>query len=322
MSDFSNGSQNVSTHKPSNTNGDLETYSIVACFAAILCLCGLIGNAVVTWVLLIQIKLNKYTVYILNLAIADFIYLLFVAIVMILMVDQMLNSRSPTELTLSALEIVYDLAYTAGMFFLTAISLERCLSVLFPIWYKCRRPKHLSSITCLLIWLLSIILSLVDNLICPAPSFMRGTHECTVIQIFTSVLTFAIILPLMLLSSFTLIYVIKTTSKKSRPPKIYMAIIVTVLVFLISIIPIRLLWVNLYFKVLSANAYYVGLFFASIYCTVFNSSANPFIYFFVGRQKKKKFGGSVNEALSRVFKEDDTEHSNGSYGTTSISSVG
>ncbi|XP_009875152.1 PREDICTED: mas-related G-protein coupled receptor member D-like, partial [Apaloderma vittatum] len=35
---------------------------------------------------------------------------------------------------------------------LTAISVERCVSVLFPIWYRCRRPKHLSGIVSGLLW--------------------------------------------------------------------------------------------------------------------------------------------------------------------------
>ncbi|XP_053320736.1 proto-oncogene Mas-like [Spea bombifrons] len=321
MSTFDNTTQNMTTARPNSSNTAV-TYSIVACFAVILCIFGLLGNAIVSWILVFKIKRTKYTVYILNLALADFLYLFFVAIVMLLMVDQMLNFRTQTKMTLTALEIMYDFGYLSGMFFLTAISVERCLSVLFPIWYKCHRPKRLSTITCIGIWLLGILLSLIDNLVCPSASFMKGTQECTSVQIFTSFLTFALVIPLMLMSSFTLIYVIKTTSKKCRPPKIYIAIIITVLVFLISVVPIRLLWILLYFKVLASNVYYVALFFSSTYCTVFNSMANPFIYFFVGRQRKRKFWGSINEALSRVFKDDDTECSNGSYGSTTVTNLG
>ncbi|CAM9489652.1 unnamed protein product [Bubo scandiacus] len=41
------------------------------------------------------------------------------------------------------------------MYLLTAMSLERCLSVLFPIWYRCHHPKHLSGITCGVLWALA-----------------------------------------------------------------------------------------------------------------------------------------------------------------------
>ncbi|XP_077120070.1 proto-oncogene Mas-like [Ranitomeya variabilis] len=297
---------------------DKVSYAVVACFAIILCLLGMIGNAIVAWILAFNIKRTKYTVYILNLAAADFTYLLFVTVVLLLLVDTMLNGTNQSNTALLALEIMYDFGYNAGMLFLTSISIERCISVLFPIWYKCYRPKHLSSITCGFIWLLGALLSLLDNFVCPPQSFMTSTKECSGIQIFSTVLTFVIIIPLMLLSSFILIYIIKTSSSKSRPPKIYIAIIITVLVFLISVAPIRLLWSLLFFKAFTNKMSAVAFFFATTYCTAFNSSANPFIYFFVGRQRKKRFGGSISGALSRVFKDDETEQTSDGN-TTSIS---
>lgn len=311
MTQAANSSSNSSN---SAYTSIIVTYSVVASFAALLCLFGLLGNAVVIWILSFKIKRTKYTVYILNLAVADFIYLLFVAVVMLLMVSQMVRGRYHSEELLLALEVMYDFGYSASMLFLTSISVERCLSVLFPIWYKCYRPKHLSSFSCGFIWMLGALLSLLDNFICPADSFRKMTTECTGLQVFSTVLTFVFIIPLMLLSSFILIYIVKSTSKKSRPPKIYVAIIITVMVFLISVAPIRLLWSLLYFQSFTNKMSALAFFFTSTYCTVFNSGANPFIYFFVGRHRRKRFGGSVNEALTRVFKEDETEQS--SLGTS------
>ncbi|XP_075064249.1 proto-oncogene Mas-like [Mixophyes fleayi] len=318
MAEFGNSSSNITN---TSDRSNVVTYSVVACFAIILCLIGLVGNAFVIWILSFNIKRNKYTVYILNLAIADFIYLFFVAVIMCFMVDQLLNSRFQTQATFAAIEVMYDFGYAAGMLFLTAISVERCLSVLFPIWYKCYRPKYLSAYSCGGLWLLGALLSLLDNFVCPAHSFMDMTKQCTGVQVFSTVLTFVFIIPLMLLSSFILIYIVKTTSKKSRPPKIYVAIIVTVLVFLISVAPIRLLWSLLYFKSFTSKMSALAFFFTSTYCTVFNSSANPYIYFLVGRQRKKRFGGSINEAFSRVFKDDDTDQSSGYDGNTTSTSM-
>ncbi|XP_068131705.1 proto-oncogene Mas-like [Hyperolius riggenbachi] len=313
----------ASGNSSSNSTGSSNLtviYSVVASFAALLCLLGMLGNALVIWILSFKIKRNKYTVYILNLAVADFIYLLFVAVVMLLMVATMFGYKYNSKVTILALEVLYDFGYGAGMIFLTAISVERCLSVLFPIWYKCYRPKRVSLFTCTFIWMLGALLSLLDNFVCPPASFMMMTKECTGVQVFSIVLTFVFFIPLMLLSSFVLIYIVKTTSKKSRPPKIYIAIIVTVMVFLFSVAPIRLLWSLLYFKTFTNRMSALAFFFTSTYFTVFNSSANPFIYFFVGRHRKKRFGGSVNEALSRVFKDDDTEQSSGYDGNTTSTS--
>ncbi|KAM6308979.1 mas-related G-protein coupled receptor member D-like [Aegotheles albertisi] len=74
-----------------------------------ICLCGLVGNGMVLWFLCFHMKRNPFTIYILNLIVTDFSLLLL-------------------------------------MYLLTAMSLERCVSVLFPIWYRCHRPKHLSGI--------------------------------------------------------------------------------------------------------------------------------------------------------------------------------
>ncbi|XP_040984977.1 LOW QUALITY PROTEIN: proto-oncogene Mas-like [Aquila chrysaetos chrysaetos] len=41
------------------------------------------------------------------------------------------------------------------MYLLTAMSMERRLSRLFPIWYWCRCPKHLSGIICGVLWALT-----------------------------------------------------------------------------------------------------------------------------------------------------------------------
>ncbi|KAG9489491.1 proto-oncogene Mas-like [Eleutherodactylus coqui] len=315
MAESGNISSNATQH---SNNSDHITYSVVACVGFILCLFGMLGNAIVSWILTFKIKRTKYTVYILNLAIADFIYLLFVAVLLLLLVERMLNRKMPSATALFAIEVIYDFGISAGMIFLTAISVERCLSVLYPIWYKCYRPKHLSTFTCGLIWLFGVLWSLLDNFICPEESFLAGTKDCTGMQIFSTVVTFVILIPLMFLSSFILIYIIKTTSKKSRPPKIYLAIIMTVVVFLISVAPMRLLWTLLYFKAFTSMSA-VTFFFVTTYFTIFNSSANPFIYFFVGRHRKKRFGGSITAAMSRVFKDDETEQT--SDGNTTSSSM-
>lgn len=41
--------------------------------------------------------------------------------------------------------------YLTGLGIMTAISFQRCLSALFPIWYRCHCPKHLSAVVSALI---------------------------------------------------------------------------------------------------------------------------------------------------------------------------
>ncbi|NXP56804.1 GP152 protein, partial [Heliornis fulica] len=40
-------------------------------------------------------------------------------------------------------QFLYGLGYYSGLFLLATISLDRCLLVATPLWYRCRRPERL-----------------------------------------------------------------------------------------------------------------------------------------------------------------------------------
>ncbi|XP_066214238.1 mas-related G-protein coupled receptor member X1-like [Saccopteryx leptura] len=101
----------------------------------------MVGNGTVIWLLRVRGKRNPFSVYILNLAIADFAFLL------------CLNTWVTSEIfryyiykLIGFSVILCIMTNTAGLSLLMAISTERCLSVTFPIWYKCHRLAHLSTI--------------------------------------------------------------------------------------------------------------------------------------------------------------------------------
>ncbi|KAH0517253.1 Mas-related G-protein coupled receptor member B5 [Microtus ochrogaster] len=96
---------------------------------------GLAGNAIVLWLLSFHIQRNAFSVYVLNLAGADFLFLSFLTMYnleLIFLHFHAIYFDIPISLT-----SVYILAYLAGMCIIAAISAERCLSVLWPIWYRC-----------------------------------------------------------------------------------------------------------------------------------------------------------------------------------------
>ncbi|XP_075128281.1 proto-oncogene Mas-like [Leptodactylus fuscus] len=287
-------------------------FIITACCIFVVCLFGMLGNGIAFWFLSFRIPRNKFTVYIIHLFIADFMYLSFNAALMVLEIDQLMdlhpNFPGMTSVIL-ALELFYDAAYQAGMFFLLAISIERCLSVFYPIWYRCCRPKHLSLIICLIIWFIACLESCLDNLICSQEAFSAGSAKCTGVQFMTFTLSIVISLPLMLISSIILLMKVQNNSKRCRPPKLYITIIISVFVFLVACVPVKFMWLLLYLKSLPNGFQFAHFFFASILCTVFSSSINPYIYFMIGRHKKQKFRVSIHAALHQVFhvEEDETE---------------
>ncbi|NXJ66141.1 MAS protein, partial [Rostratula benghalensis] len=97
----------------------------------VICLCGLVGNMVVVRFLVFHMK-NPFTVYVLNLAIADFSLLLFFLTILTLHILSTIYGIYSLEYILShyVLMVLFLFFYYASMYLLTAMSIERCASVL------------------------------------------------------------------------------------------------------------------------------------------------------------------------------------------------
>ncbi|XP_007943454.1 proto-oncogene Mas [Orycteropus afer afer] len=261
---------------------------------------GFVENGLLLWFLCFRMRRNPFTVYITHLSVAD-ISLLFC--IFILSVDYALDYElsSGYYYTIVTLSVTFLFGYNTGLYLLTAISVERCLSVLYPIWYRCHRPKHQSAFVCALLWALSCLVTTMEYVIC-IDSGGQGhpRSDCRAVIIFIAILSFLVFTPLMVVSSAILVVKIRKNARASHSSKLYLVITVTIIIFLIFAMPMRLLYL-LYYEYWSTfgNLHHISLLFSTI-----NSSANPFIYFFVGSSKKKRFKESLKVVLTRAFKDE------------------
>ncbi|XP_075684572.1 mas-related G-protein coupled receptor member X2-like [Rhinoderma darwinii] len=270
-----------------NTGGYAEFayihFTIAAAIAILLCLIGLVGNIILLWNLFFNIQKNKYTTYSINLAVAYFIFLLFSVCILVLYINT-LNSTYPDFQGKDSLylfiEIFYDSALYSGMFLLTAISVERCISVTFPVWHKCHRPKTLSVVMCVILWTIGGIESLSENLVCTPEAFVTQTSGCTAIQLITFALAIIICLPTMVTSCLILLVHIKRNFHHQASTALYAFIISAVIVFILSIVPFNFVWLLMYFNLISTDIESIALFFVSIYGTVLNCTIIPYLYIF------------------------------------------
>ncbi|NXM73699.1 MRGRD protein, partial [Serilophus lunatus] len=130
-----NGS--VDTEEFNNYNCSSFTHALIIleCVCLGVSVCGLVGNGVVMWFLGFQMKQNPFTVYILNLAIADFsLSLLFFLILVPFLVFATLCTLSHLFSVYYEFEIVLGflchLFNISSLGLLTALSVERCVSIL------------------------------------------------------------------------------------------------------------------------------------------------------------------------------------------------
>nr|XP_009509854.1 PREDICTED: mas-related G-protein coupled receptor member H-like [Phalacrocorax carbo] len=238
----------------------------------IICLCGLLGNGAVLWLLGFRIHRNPITIYILNLAVADFTFILFLAALALLYIVENIFC-SPDVLKYQRLLLLSSLfSYNMALSLLTAISIERCLSVLCPLWYRCRRPQHLSVMVCALLWALSITVIATVTTLC----LLHEHEHCQKALISMYVLNFLIFAPPMVISNVILFIKVLCGSQQRQPLRLYIVIFLTVLFFLMFI-------------------FYLP--------ACINSSINPFIYFLVGSCRRHCSLVSLQVAFRRVFEE-------------------
>ncbi|KAG8571645.1 hypothetical protein GDO81_011731 [Engystomops pustulosus] len=302
-------SNNGSTDNLNGTEDKHKTYALpLTIFSLTLCGLGLLGNGIVIWFLYLKIKKNPFTIYILNLALADFTFL-FGLFVWMMYTFCYLNGLRTSAIKESYLAFIigllYNFGFNASVYLLMIIALERCLAALYPFWYQCQRPRNLSTFICIAFWLLSMLVTGLENIICANVAHYHdpSSENCTYVYFFTSALYLTVV-PIMIFSSVTLVFTIQTTLIRWHHAKLYIVIVISVTVFLISVVPARILGLLLYFNVLQTKDFLVAFFFATSLCSAFNCSANPYIYMAVGTCGKQKMEeASIIHVLEKVFQE-------------------
>ncbi|KFW07330.1 Proto-oncogene Mas, partial [Eurypyga helias] len=176
---------------------------------------------------------------------------------------------------------------------LTAMSMERCLSVLFPIWYRCRRPKHFSGITCGVLWALAGVLISLNFMGCYYP---MGINCIQLLQ-GISIMNFIIFSLFPFLSNLSLFMKLRYGTQKQHPGKLYVVVLLSVIFLFIFGFPFS---VVVFLEPIYLNLFYIHI---SYLLASLNSSINPYIYFLVGSCQQRRFQVSAKAAFRRVFEE-------------------
>lgn len=118
---------------------------------------GVLGNGVVIWVTGFKMKKTVNTVWFLNLAVADF---LFTAFLPLSVAYTAMDFHWPfgrfmckVNSTLTTLNMF------ASVYILVVISVDRCISVVKPIWAQNHRSVQRASAVSLVVWFLALVLS-------------------------------------------------------------------------------------------------------------------------------------------------------------------
>ncbi|KAF7237375.1 Mas-related G-protein coupled receptor member H [Varanus komodoensis] len=272
---------------------DGQGFKILYALIGLTCAFGLVGNGIVTLILSIYIKRNSFTTYILNLAIADF------CSVLIVLVELIISWPKPFLRETTVTFAYFAFTHNTGLYLLTLISIERCVSVFLPVWYRCHRSSYASAVQASLLWVLSGLFSGMMLLF----HFLQ-LRNCFVNIVFAaSILNTLLFTPVMMVSTFILLIKTCHNSRLHLPARAYTAIVVTLFFIIIFDTPLNMLTTIRYglcdcCDTLDSVAPVVVL------LASFNSSMNPVTYYLAGRDSKDYFRRTLKGALERLFKEE------------------
>ncbi|KAM8970906.1 mas-related G-protein coupled receptor member X4-like [Sarcophilus harrisii] len=263
----------VNESEASGTPGGFHFYDWMDVLSLLVTSLGLLGNGAVLWLLGFRIRRTPFSVYILNLAAAD---ALFLCCSFLVSLRRIVNYFYP--IMHKVVVYLQYMSYTTGMSLLAAISTERCLSALFPIWYRCHRPKHGSAVVCTGLWVLAWMIEVTEfvTVLYVAPQPFCGNF------LIIYFLWFVLLTCVLCVSSLTLLLRVQCSSLSQRPPRLYLLVLL-ILVFLLCGLPWGIEdFINHRLRI-ELMPYSLS---QSLACV--NSSVNPFIYFFVGKRGHKR----------------------------------
>uniref|UniRef100_A0A670JK36 G-protein coupled receptors family 1 profile domain-containing protein n=1 Tax=Podarcis muralis TaxID=64176 RepID=A0A670JK36_PODMU len=271
--------------------GEMEGHYILNISYILISNLGLLGNGTVIWLLGFCIKRTHFTTYILNLSMADF------GLLTVTFIDRMsfIVGKYFTYPADDMFYLIFLFMYTTGQFLLTAISIDRCVAVLFPLWYRCHRPPNMSTAVCASIWGLSSISPAIHFTLLLSDFNISSTLGIQII------VNGFLCLPLMTVTTLILFVRVCFKSHQRRRGKLLIMVLLALFFFIIFSFPLNAVFITL-FVLHSVPPFFSQ--YAFILSSL-NSSVNPLIYFLVGRQRRGRCRQSMKAIFQNVFKEDE-----------------
>ncbi|XP_065136133.1 C3a anaphylatoxin chemotactic receptor-like [Paramisgurnus dabryanus] len=287
------------------TKGNLPNNKIFGiCIYFVILVVGGIGNGLVIFVTGYKMKRTVNSIWFLNLAIADFLLITILVYEIVVAFD----SSLPLNKHISAcMNFIYALNMFASVFFLTVISVDRCLCTWFVVWVQNKRTLVKAKIISVFVWILSICCSFPIGI----AEYVHNKENYSNVYMpqYTFRLIVGFVIPFIIIASSYIAIGVRVKrlkiGKQLRPYRI----ISVILAFFICWFPLHVL--SLCF--ISAVKYNwsdsarekLKTAYPFVNCLAYlNSCLNPILYVFMCDEYKKKLKKSLLLVFEGAFTEE------------------
>ncbi|XP_077312220.1 chemerin-like receptor 1 [Lithobates pipiens] len=285
--------------------------SYMVCLSGI-CLLGITGNGLVIWFVAFRLKKMVNSVWFLSLACADFTFSLFLPLNITYVA---LNYHWPFGSFMCKLSrFVLYLNMCASVLQLTVISIDRCISVVFPVWCRNHRTVRLAVKVVLALWIVCLILNVSyfvyaneyevnDSIVICYVDWLMLNTQVIIRFIILFVIPFTIII-----FCYTVIFLRIQRNRRVTSTKPYKVISAVIISFFICWFPYHVFSImnsygnnswNYDLKIVALIGYFISRLLAYL-----NSCVNPLLYVFIGQDFKQKFWRAIKSGFERAFTED------------------
>lgn len=289
------------------------------CFSEVLCvslfvvnlvifLLGFFGNAVVIWIAGFRMKKTVNTTWYLSLAISDFIFCACLPLSMSHMVlDTWIFGLFMCKVTSSVMFV----NMFSSIFLLVVISVDRCVSVMFPVWAQNHRSVKMASVVVGFSWVFAIALSV------PSAIYRQvGTHFGRTIcynsypphghQIiaFARFLAGFVVPFLFIIVCYSVIILKLRNNKMTKSTKPFKVMTALVAAFFCCWLPYHVfVLLELNPHTLNHHVLVIGLKVGTVLASA-NSFLNPVLYVFMGNDFRQTFRSSLLRKMENAMGED------------------
>ncbi|XP_069475568.1 chemerin-like receptor 1 [Ambystoma mexicanum] len=319
----------------SSTSGSetsIRIFTVV--FYSVICLLGILGNSLVIGISGFKMKKTVNTIWLLNLAIADFLFTFFLPLSIVYTALDFNWIFGVVMCKLNSFVMILNMF--TSVLLLTIISLDRCISVILPVWSQNNRSPRRAYLICIGAWASAFLLSVPSllfrdigsrkgktrcfnnySLSANSKDLREKNHTATVLARFT----FGFLIPviIIIISYVTIALKLRRNrlAKSRRPFKMILIIIVA---FFICWTPYHVLTImEINHASFPESIFKVGMPIVTALATA-NSSMNPILYVFMG-QDFRKFKMNILSRLEHALSEETIQSRVSHRSVSKMSSV-